>query len=109
VQVEGQVLPPITVSPSSLFLGVVRPGEEVTKLLVVRGREPFRILGVESENDSFRFDLTASETVGKVHVVPVTFLSHGGSGEFHDSIRIQTDAVPASSELVARAIVSSPE
>ena len=42
VPVDGHVLRSISVSPTSLFLGVVQPGGRVTKQLVVRGQKPFR-------------------------------------------------------------------
>ena len=38
-------MPGITVSPTALFMGVVQPGQKVTKQLVVKGKKPFRILG----------------------------------------------------------------
>ena len=61
VEVEGRVMPGITVSPTALFMGVVQPGQTVTKQLVVKGKKPFRILGVSCDDKSFKFD-TSKET-----------------------------------------------
>ena len=49
VPVEGQVQADISVSPSSLFLGVVQPGQSVTKQIVVRGQKPFRIASIRGD------------------------------------------------------------
>ena len=44
--VSGKVTPSITVSPASLFLGVLPAGQTVTKQLIVRGKKPFRITNI---------------------------------------------------------------
>ncbi len=54
VDVEGRVVSEITVSPATLFMGVVQPGQKVTKQLVVRGKRPFKIVGVKCDDASFR-------------------------------------------------------
>jgi len=46
VLVEGRIVSGITVSPASLFMGVLQPGEQVTKQLVIKGKKPFRILSI---------------------------------------------------------------
>ena len=38
--VEGRVVSPLTVSPASLFLGVLKPGETVETRLFVKGSKP---------------------------------------------------------------------
>ena len=53
--VEGRVVSNLTVSPSSLFMGIVQPGQEVTKSLVVKGARPFKVLSITCEDKSFKF------------------------------------------------------
>ncbi len=78
VLVEGQVQPKVVVSPASLFLGVVRPGEKVTKQLVVRANTPFRITAIRG--DAASLTLPQPDTQAKLlHLVPVTFVA-GRSG-----------------------------
>ena len=108
VSVEGRVLSGITVSPVPLFMGVVQPGERVTKRLVVRGNKPFRILSIACDDDCFEFDAPADETPRPLHVVPVTFVARNGSGKVANTIRIETDLGEAPPELAAYAVVSSP-
>ncbi|NIP87045.1 MAG: DUF1573 domain-containing protein [Planctomycetales bacterium] len=89
--VEGQVRSGLTVSPASLHLGVLRPGQTVTKRLVVRGTTPFRIVQIACEDgtDCFKFD--SSDTPRKVHLVPVTFTAPSRAGRIVEKIKIVTD------------------
>ena len=87
--VEGRVVSPLTVSPASLFLGVLKPGESVTKKIVVRAKKPFRITGVQCEDECFQVD--SSEEPKKLHFVPVTFVAGEKTGKIEETIRIETD------------------
>ena len=104
--VEGRVLAPVTVSPSSLFMGVVQPGQKVTKQLVVKGSKPFRILSVTCDDDSFVFDTSSDSTPKMLHLVPVSFLAGSTSGKVNRTIRIETDLGQSSRELPAYAVVA---
>jgi hypothetical protein len=92
VLVEGQVVSGVTVRPESLYMGVVRPGEEVTKQLLVEGKRAFRITSVTSEGDCLRISPTTSEGPKPLHVIRVTFAAGDRSGKVVQTIRIQTDA-----------------
>ena len=85
VLVEGQVMPGITVNPTALFMGVVQPGQKVTKQLVVKSKKPFKILGVSCDDKSFQFDTSKAGTPKELHLVPVTFTagveSQGGQDD----------------------------
>lgn len=106
IAVEGRVDSGVTVSPANLFLGVVRPGETVTKQLVVRGKKPFRVLSVSSDGKGFKFD-TSGETAPKaVHLIPVTFVAGSDAGKVNHTIRIVTDQGVTSPHLAAYAVVS---
>jgi len=104
--VEGQVVSGVTVSPSSLFLGVVQPGQTVTKRLVVKGKRPFRILAVEADDPSFHCELPEQQTPKTVHVIPVTFVAQGSSGKVVGKLRIKTDLESVRPELAAFALVA---
>ena len=92
VTVEGNVQSLLTVSPASLFLGVVEPGQTVTKQLVVRSKHPFRITGVKCADDCFEF--SPSDEVKQLHLVPVKFTASSSPGEVSQSIEIETDQGP---------------
>lgn len=105
--VEGRVLPAITVSPASLFLGVVQPGEKIAKQLVVEGKRPFRILSINCDDKSFHFGDTGNATAKKLHVVPVSFVGGKSSGRVSQTIKIATDlGSDATPELTAYAVVA---
>jgi hypothetical protein len=87
--VEGKIVPPLTVSPSALFLGVLAPGQKVTKQLVVRARQPFKIKAVRCDGDLFEFK--TNEQSRTVHLVPVTFTASKMPGEIQQVIEIETD------------------
>jgi hypothetical protein len=89
MQVEGRVVPEISVAPESLVLGEVAQGEQVSKKVLVRGKKPFRILKVTSDSDSFEFK-TDNQSSDR-HVVDVMFNARQGPGKMKDTIRISTD------------------
>ena len=88
LRVEGRVVPSLTVSPASLFLGVVKPGEQVKKTLVVRGKSPFKITKVACEDGCFEFQ--PSQETKALHLVPLVFTAHE-PGKIAQNIRIETD------------------
>jgi hypothetical protein len=88
--VNGRIRDNLTVSPSSLSLGVLRPGETATKQLVVRAKQPFHVVEVGCDDDEgFRFK-TSSEAK-KLHLIPVSFTASDVFGSIAKTIRIKTD------------------
>jgi len=96
VDLEGRIAPALSVTPSSLFLGVVNPGKKVNKQLVVRAKQPFRITAVECEDSSFAFK--HSDEAKEMHVIPVTFTAGDEAGKITRQITIVTD-LPGNSRL----------
>lgn len=107
VVVEGRVMPSITVSPTALFMGVVQPGQKVTKQLVVRSKKPFRILGVSCEDKAFVFDTSKETAPRELHLVPVTFTAGTDAGKIVKTIKIETDQGEMKPELAAYAVVAA--
>lgn len=106
LQIEGRIVSNITVSPSSLFMGVVHPGQKVTKQLIVQGKKPFRITAIQCENASFQLGSTSETQAKEVHVVPITFIATSAPGKVVQTIRIQTDLDNAAPELSTYAVVA---
>ncbi len=107
VLVEGQVVSTITVSPASLFMGVVQPGQKVTKQLVIKGKKPFRVLSISCGDKSFEFDTAGAKTPKDLHLIPVTFVAGSDLGKVTKNIKIVTDAGQGASELAAYAVVAT--
>lgn len=106
VMVEGQLLPAISIAPKNLFLGVVAPGEETTKQIVVRGETPFQIVAVSADCDGFTFTVPEKPEAKALHLVPVKFKATGEDRAVKAVIRIQTDQ-GATLQLTAQAAVKS--
>jgi hypothetical protein len=105
IQLEGRIIADITVSPASLFMGIVKPGQSVTKKLVVRSKKPFRVVSVECDDDCFKF--RKPQTARAVHLIPVTFTAGNKPGKMVGTIRIETDlGEDTIHELVAYAQVA---
>lgn len=92
VDVEAKVTSEITVSPSSLFMGVLQPGQKVTKQLVVQGKKPFRIVSITCGDPGFEFQ--TGQAAKTVHLVPVTFTAGSTPGKITQKIQIETDLGP---------------
>jgi hypothetical protein len=87
--IKGRVLPSITVSPSALSLGVLRPGQRVTKQLVVRSKREFEVTDVHCDGDCLSFK--SPEGKKKLHFIPVTFTAGDEPGNLAMKITIETD------------------
>jgi hypothetical protein len=108
VAVEGRVVSGVSVSPASLFMGVVQPGQKVTKQLVVKGAKPFRILAIKCDDKSFEFDTSTSSDAKPLHLVPVTFVAGADLGKVAKTVYIETDLGENKPELAAYAVVATP-
>ncbi len=89
VDVEARVVSEISVSPSSVFMGVVQPGQQVTKQLIVRGRRPFKIVGVKCDDASF--EIVADNQTRALHRLPIVFTAGDKQGKIAQQIAIETD------------------
>lgn len=99
VDIEGRVISAFTVSPASLFMGVVQTGQRVTKQLVVRGKKPFRITSVQCKDKNFSIEPPAESKA--VHLVPVIYTAGDKPGKITQQISIHTDQ---GEEAVAKCI-----
>jgi hypothetical protein len=106
VLVEGRVLSKITVSPSSLFLGILKPGEKATRQIVVQGGTPFRIVSVRTDGQSFKLSASNDSEARAVHMIPVTIEASRTAGQVAQTIHIKTDLDEKESVLPAYLVVS---
>ncbi len=105
VAVEGVIVSAVSVSPSPLMLGVLAAGQSVTRRLVVRGQQPFRITAVECEDPRLAFSV--DDEAKSVHLVSVTFTAGSEPGQVNTTLRLNTDlAGNGRPEAVVQAIVA---
>ncbi|MCE9530030.1 MAG: hypothetical protein K8T89_02660 [Planctomycetes bacterium] len=90
LMVQGNVVPPLTVSPATLFLGVLKPGQTVTKQLVVRSKKPFRIQEVECTNGE-ALQVNVKDEAKTLHLIPVTFTAGQTPEDVNEVLKIHTD------------------
>ncbi len=107
VVISGRVLPSVTVSPSSLALGVLQPGQQVTRKILVRSKRPFQVTDVDCGSDCLTFE--SPQGAAKLHVIPVTFTAGDEPGTLAMEINIKTDlGQGAAAQCVATASVRDP-
>jgi hypothetical protein len=104
--VSGHVRPEFSVTPPQLVLGELKPGQVVTRKIIVRGREPFKILDVTCGDNCFVFK--NDDQLKTVHFVEVTFTAGEQPGKLQTPIRIVTDRNNREATLLASATVVAP-
>jgi hypothetical protein len=89
-------------------MGVLQPGEKVTKQLIVRSKKPFRVESVTCQDPAFHVQVPAgSEATAKtLHVIPVTFEAGDSVGKILATIRVHTSLVDTAPQLSAYAVVA---
>jgi hypothetical protein len=104
VMVQGRVHPLVSVAPASLYLGSLRPGQSVSKRLVVRAAKPFHIQEISTDCGCFQFTYSSAEAKA-LHLVPVTFTAGDAAGAVKRTIRIRTDLNGTQAEILAMAAI----
>ncbi len=109
VLVEGHVRSAISISPPALFMGVLKPGEKVSKKFVIQANEPFVIKKIRTAGEGFEFDTSAEQAPKQLHVIPVTFVAGDEPGKIVQAIQIETDHQDLQGELLAQIMVVGPD
>jgi hypothetical protein len=95
VLVEAKVEPDIVVTPSVVTLGkLLKPGEEKTYTVVLKGRKPFVIEKIECNSKYECFKVRLSQERKIVHVLPLTFSPPEVSGQFDEEFTITVAGRP---------------
>lgn len=90
ISVTASVQSAVTVSPSPLLLGAVKPGQTVKKTLLVRSAQPFKIASLKASKD----DLVATpdaDAARPVHTVTLEFKVPSQAGPYNATVEIETD------------------
>ena len=107
VDVEGKIAAALTVNPA-LFLGVVQPGQKVTKMITVMSKKPFKITDVTAGDSSLTFQVPDKAAV--VHRLPVVFTAGSRPGNVNYKIKIATDlGAEIVGEVTAYAQITAPQ
>ncbi len=106
VTVDGRITPTISISPKSLFMGIVAPSDTAHKRVVVRGREPFVITNVRSSDPRFVVDISKASQPKMIHILPVTFSADHESGRVTQTLYIETKGGSKAIKIEACAVVN---
>jgi len=101
LKVEGRIMPRLSIAPSDLDLGRLQVGEEVSRRLIVRGYEPFRIVQLAGD-DNAQLVVQGDDETKPLHVLTVTFRPQS-AGRFEQKVLIQTD-LPGAQTASFRAV-----
>jgi hypothetical protein len=89
LRVAGTVESALTISPQSIALGSLKPGQSVTQKMILLGREPFTIASIEAEGWEIEFN-PATEPK-KTHILLPKFTPSSDSiGPIKSTILITT-------------------
>jgi hypothetical protein len=86
---EGRVVAPVTLSPATLLLGVMHPGQTVDKKLIIRAKEPFKVVAIDAESDCFQFKFD-EQSEKKLHIIPMTFTAGDTTAKVVETINVRT-------------------
>jgi hypothetical protein len=95
--VQGFIVPALSANPSMLILGVLKPGQPVSRNVVVRADKPFRISSVTGPDQQFRF--THATDARPVQLLTVHFTAGNKPGKVSGKIHIVTDLDNASLDV----------
>ncbi|MDR1491369.1 MAG: DUF1573 domain-containing protein [Planctomycetaceae bacterium] len=112
--VQGHIRQGVTVNPTSLVFGNTESGKEATQKIVVRAEKPFTLKEISCDNKRYQFELlTPNNTTSSknIYIVAVTFKAAESESaqNFHDTIKIITDAQATPLEINAYVKVSEPK
>ena len=105
VPVDGQIQADISASPASLFLGVLKPGQSVTKQIVVRGKKPFSITSISADCECLQATAPKGKEPKSLYLVPVTFTARDKTGKITQTVQIETDSGQTLIKIPAYAVV----
>ncbi|HEY2759195.1 MAG TPA: hypothetical protein VGI75_00590, partial [Pirellulales bacterium] len=78
-----------SVSPESLLLGDVTTGTQVSKKVLVRGKQAFKIVSMKCDADCF--NCKTDDQSSERHIVDVVFNAKQDPGKVKETIHISTD------------------
>jgi hypothetical protein len=86
--VEGRVEAEYTVSPEIVSFGNLAPGQRKTVNVVIRGKKPFLIERIESEETAGVFEVRLPKETKAVHVVPLAIIAPQDPGAVDEEFTV---------------------
>lgn len=104
ISVVANIQSAVALTPSIINFGQVKPGQSVTKTVLVRSDKPFSIASLETSQPYLQGE---DQTKGAqpVHSVKLTLKAPDQPGAFHSVMRVKTD-IPDEPEAVLKAFAT---
>ena len=90
VSVNANIQSNVTLSPSLMNLGRVRPGETIKKTIMVRSAQPFKVTGAKASQSDLTI-ATPGDQSRPLHAVNFTFKAPAQVGPYNAVIEVETD------------------
>lgn len=94
----GFVESPLSISPQSIALGSLKPGQSINQRLVIKGRVPFVVESINA--DGWEVDFKPSTTARTTHMITAKFTPTGAVGPQKVDVEIRTNG---NSKAIAKA------
>lgn len=92
VRYLADVQAPLSISPQSVALGDLKPGEPVQRRVLIKGQKPFRVLDVNSEHLEVRFEPTTDpKPVQFLNIIMAPIIDLASDGDVNTSVVVTTD------------------
>ena len=90
IAVVANITGAVSVTPSIINFGTVRPGQSVAKIVLVRSAQPFTITRLQASSQEIQ---TTETTKGPLpaHTLTLTYKAHAQTGPSHATLKVETD------------------
>jgi hypothetical protein len=108
IHISGRIVPAISVAPEPLLLGDVVRGGQVSKKVLIRAKQPFRILSIQCDDEQC-FQFKTADQASERHIVEIVFSANKDPGAVKQTINVATDlGADFQATLTAYATVVAP-
>ena len=94
LMVEGTVVPDITITPATVAVRTLAPGQSTQVKVVLKGKKPFKIDDIDCEGMSDCFKATLADSLKPLHVVPIEFNAPDRPGKFSEELIVKINGRP---------------
>lgn len=109
ILIEGQVGEAFVVKPDLLDFGTQGPGAVITRNIVVKGKDPLRIVSIKSEKLGKRMRAKLAEDGKIIHIIPVTIEMPLEVGRYQEAVNIQIEDLEKPLSFKVQFRVSKPK
>jgi hypothetical protein len=88
VLVEADVKPDIVVNPAVLSLGTMKPGQQIVRKVILRGKKPFKVDSVTCEKAAGVFEVDLPTKASLIQIIPLTITAPKKNGSLDEELQV---------------------